>query len=235
MHFKDETFEYFREITAKSEVRLLKYEDAFNYSKINNFAVSQATGEVIILLNNDIEVITPDWMEELVRHAIRPEIGCVGAKLYYPDDTIQHAGVVIGMGGVAGHWQKDEDRREFGYHARLVLTQNYTAVTAACLAVRKSVYESVGGLEEKLAVAFNDVDFCMRVFKAGLRNLWTPYCEMYHHESKSRGTENTFSKAARFKGEIDFVTARHGEFEDPAYNPNLHLGGDDVGYRLKVN
>jgi GT2 family glycosyltransferase len=203
---------------------------AFNYSAINNRAVHEARGEVVGLLNNDLEVITPDWLEEMVSQAIRPDIGCVGAMLYYPNDTIQHAGTVLGVGGVAGHAFRDFPRGTDGKFNRARLVQNYSAVTAACLVVRKDVYEQVAGLDEKeLAVAFNDVDFCLKVRAAGYRNLWTPFAEFYHHESASRGADDTPDKADRFRREIEAMQLRWGPklTSDPAYNPNLTLELND--------
>jgi GT2 family glycosyltransferase len=160
----------------------------------------------------------------MMSHALRSEIGCVGAKLYYDDNTIQHAGVILGIGGIANHSHKDFPRGHHGYFGRLSVVQNYSAVTAACLLVRKSVYEQVGGLEEQhLKIAFNDVDFCLKVREAGYRNLWTPYAELYHYESKSRGVEDTPEKQARFRSEVEFMQSRWGEALpfDPHYNPNL--------------
>ncbi|MCQ8850419.1 glycosyltransferase family 2 protein [Alteromonas stellipolaris] len=209
---------------AKNNFSVLKWDKPFNYSAINNFAVSQAKGEVVGLVNNDIEVINGDWLTEMVSHALRPEIGCVGAKLYYPNDTIQHAGVVLGIGGVAGHSHKYFHKSEPGYFTRLHLVQNMSAVTAACLVVRKSVFEEVGGLNEKdLTVAFNDVDFCLKVHTAGYRNLFTPWAELYHHESISRGEEDTPEKIQRFNKESTYMKEQWGDLlkADPAYNKNL--------------
>ncbi|MBU1623485.1 MAG: glycosyltransferase family 2 protein [Gammaproteobacteria bacterium] len=228
------TQEYFERITAEdSRVKVLPYHQPFNYSAINNFGAEHAMGEVIGLVNNDIEVISPDWLTEMTSHALRPDIGCVGAKLYYDDETIQHAGVIIGLGGVAGHSHKYFPRNASGYFHRLKIIQNLSAVTAACLLVRKSVYQEVGGLEEGLRVAFNDVDFCLKVREAGYRNLWTPYAELYHHESKSRGAENTPEKVARFNGEVEFIKSRWGEvlLNDPCYSPNLTLAREDFSLR----
>ena len=209
---------------AKMNFSVLKWDKPFNYSAINNFAVSQASGEVVGLINNDIEVISEHWLTEMVSHALRPEIGCVGAKLYYPNDTIQHAGVVLGIGGVAGHSHKYFHKSEPGYFTRLHLVQNMSAVTAACLLVRKSVFEEVGGLnEEDLTIAFNDVDFCLKVHTAGYRNLFTPWAELYHHESISRGEEDTPEKIARFNKESEHMKEKWKKLlsNDTAYNPNL--------------
>ncbi len=214
-------------------VRVLHYSQPFNYSAINNFAVRQAAGEIIGLLNNDLEVITPAWLDEMAAQALRPEIGCVGAMLYYPDDTIQHAGCVLGIGGVAGHAFKTLPRGDEGKFNRARLAQNYSAVTAACLVVRKAIYEQVGGLDERdLAVAFNDIDFCLKVLAAGYRNLWTPFAEFYHHESASRGADDTPEKAGRFRTEVEKMLSRWAPIlrHDPAYNPNLSL--DDEQFSL---
>ena len=225
------TLEFFKHIQAvDSRVRVLPYHQPFNYSALNNYGVQQARGELIGLVNNDIEVISPEWLTEMVSHALRPEIGCVGAKLYYEDETIQHAGVIVGLGGVAGHSHKFFPRQSPGYFYRLKCVQNLSAVTAACLVVRKSVYEQVGGLEEDgLRIAFNDVDFCLKVREAGYRNLWTPYAELFHYESKSRGEEDTPEKVKRFHKEIEFVKTKWGELlrRDPCYSPNLTLARED--------
>ena len=210
-----------------SRVRFLDYDAPFNYSKINNYAAKLATGSIIGLINNDIEVIARDWMTIMVSQAMRPEIGAVGAMLYYPNDTIQHAGVVLGMGAVAGHAYAGLPAGTEGQCGRAVLAQEMSAVTAACLLVRKTVYDEVGGLDERLTVAFNDVDFCIKVLAAGYRNLWTPYATLYHHESASRGYEDTPEKIARFNGEIEIMRSRWGDFllADPCYNPNLTVVG----------
>lgn len=225
------TLEFFKHIQAvDSRVKVLPYHQPFNYSALNNYGVQQARGELIGLVNNDIEVISPEWLSEMVSHALRPEIGCVGAKLYYEDETIQHAGVIVGLGGVAGHSHKYFPRQSSGYFHRLKIVQNLSAVTAACLLVRKSVYEQVGGLEEDgLRIAFNDVDFCLKVREAGYRNLWTPYAELFHYESKSRGAEDTREKIERFNKEIEFVKTKWGELlrRDPCYSPNLTLARED--------
>lgn len=221
----EKTLGLFNEYTdSQANFTVFKWDKPFNYSAINNFAVSKASGEVIGLINNDIEVISEDWLTEMVSHAIRPEIGCVGAKLYYPNDTIQHAGVVLGIGGVAGHSHKYFHKSEPGYFTRLNLVQNMSAVTAACLVVRKSVYEEVDGLNEQdLTVAFNDVDFCLKVHTAGYRNLFTPWAELYHHESISRGEEDTPEKMARFNKESEYMRKKWKRLlsNDAAYNRNL--------------
>lgn len=218
-----ETLSYLESIQRDARVRVLRYDAPFNYSALNNFAVAQTEGEIVGLVNDDIEVISPDWLEQMVQHAIRPGIGAVGAMLYYPDDLIQHAGVTLGLGGVAGHPYSRFPRKTAGPDGRARLVQGMSAVTAACLLVKRTAFDEVGGLDECLTVAFNDVDFCIRLLKAGYRNLWTPLAEMYHHESASRGSEDTPEKFARFKSEVERMMARWPELlhEDPAYSPNL--------------
>jgi O-antigen biosynthesis protein len=226
-----ETIEWFKEVAAlNSNVRVLHDNRPFNYSALNNAAVAQANGEFILLLNNDIEVIEPNWLGEMLSQAQRPGVGCVGAKLYYPDGRIQHGGVIIGMGGVADHAHKFLPKDAHGYFCRLELRQNMTAVTAACLMVKKEIFWQVGGLEEAaLAVAFNDIDFCLKVREAGYRNIWTPFAALVHHESVSRGLEDTPAKIARFLSEVDYMKRRWRTdiFKDPAYNPNLSLTRND--------
>jgi GT2 family glycosyltransferase len=207
-------------------VRIIQDNGAFNFSRICNNGVRFVEGEFVCLLNNDIEVISPDWLGEMVSLAVQPEIGAVGAKLIYPDGTIQHAGVIMGLGGVAGHVLSGQDRKTFGYFGRGKLVQELSAVTAACLVVSKSKYTEISGFNESdLAVAFNDVDFCLRLKQVGYRNLWTPYAELYHHESASRGRENTKAKQARFNKEVEYMNKNWAEIiqNDPAYNPNLSL------------
>jgi glycosyltransferase involved in cell wall biosynthesis len=215
-------------------VRVLRFPGEFNYSAINNFGVQHTDAPVIGLLNNDLEVIHGDWLEEMVSHALRPEIGCVGAKLYYPTDRIQHAGVILGIGGVAAHAWQTHPRGAAGQAHRNLLQQNLSAVTAACLVIRREVYVEVGGLDESLRVAFNDVDFCLKVRAAGYRNFWTPYAELYHHESASRGAEDTLEKRDRFRKEVEYVMAKWGDLlqHDPAYNPNLTLTINDFTLAL---
>ena len=225
-----DTLAYLKAATQDGRVRVLPYHAPFNYSAINNFAVREAQGELIGLLNNDVEAINPGWLSEMVSQAVRPGIGAVGAMLYYPLNTVQHAGVILGLGGVAGHPFKEFPRGDQGQKNRLRLVQNYSAVTAACLVIRKDRYTEVGGLNEKdLPIAFNDVDLCCKLISAGYRNLWTPYAEFYHHESATRGIEDTPEKKARFQSEIDYMMNTWGSLlmADPAYNPNLTLVGED--------
>lgn len=223
-------FSYLDSIAQQENMTVLTYDLPFNYSAINNFAVKRANGDIIALINNDVSVISPGWLTEMVSHACRPDIGCVGAKLYYEDGLVQHAGVILGLRGVAGHSHRFAASDSSGYFSRLKLVQNISAVTAACLVVRKNVYEAVGGFDEtNLAVAFNDVDFCLRVAEAGLRNLWTPFAEMYHLESKSRGIPDDKDDQHRMNSEIKYMIETWGHLmhKDPYYNPNLTLERED--------
>jgi GT2 family glycosyltransferase len=227
---KRDTLEYLATIRTNPKIKVLSYNKAFNYSAINNFGVRQAKGSIVCLLNDDTEVISPDWLTTMVSHSLRPEIGCVGAKLFYTDGKIQHSGVILGIGGVAGHAHKYEKQHDYGYFGRLFLTQNYSAVTGACLVVRKSIYEEVGGLNEiNLPISFNDVDFCLNVRQAGYRNVWTPLAELYHHESVSRGFDDTLKKQQRAASEASYMKEKWGDglIHDPAYNPNLTLLRED--------
>ncbi len=231
----EQALNYFLDIEKHKQVTLLRYPHPFNFSAINNFAVSKAGGEIIGLVNNDIEVINKEWLTEMVSHAVRPDIGCVGAKLYYPDDTVQHGGVIMGLCGLAGHSHKHFRRSSPGYFARLIVAQNLSAVTAACLLVKRCIYEEVDGLNEKhLTIAFNDVDLCLKVQKAGYRNLWTPYAELYHHESISRGAEDNPEKQARFLSEVDYIkTCWNAEGKvDRYYNKNLTRSAVDFSLSI---
>ena len=231
-----EIFEYYKELKGREKIRLLKWDKPFNYSAINNYAASKAKGDYLLLLNNDIEVITPDWMEEMLGHCQREGTGIVGAKLYYPDKTIQHAGTIIGIGGIAGHMFVNMQGSRSGYMHKASLQQDLSAVTAACMMVKKQVYEEVQGLEEKLTVAFNDVDFCLRVREKGYLVVYDPYVEMYHYESKSRGTEDNKEKVRRFQSEIEFMRCRWEKLlkeGDPYYNKNLSL--TKWNYSLRPN
>ena len=216
-----ETLDWLTRCRELKSVRVLEFDQAFNYSAINNFAAAQARGEILLLLNDDTEVITPDWMSEMASLALRPDVGAVGAKLHYPDGSIQHAGVALGIGGVAGHthWRFSEDA--VGYLGRLKVRQAVSAVTAACLAVSREKFLAVGGLNEtNLAIAFNDVDLCLKLSEAGFRNVWTPFARLYHHESISRGAEDTPEKMDRFRLESDWMKARWGNLldADPFYH-----------------
>ena len=207
----------------------------FNYSALNNFGARYATGEYLLLLNNDTEVITPGWLEEMVMYAQQKRVGCVGAKLLYPDDTIQHAGVGFGIGGVAGHLHKYFPATSDGYMGRLNYVQDVYGDTAACLLIRKEIYDEVHGLDESYAVAFNDVDFCVRVREAGYTNVFTPFAQLYHYESKSRGMEDNPEKQKRFQGEVLRFQARWGDLlakGDPCTNPNFDIQREDFSLKI---
>lgn len=224
---------YLAYLEADERITVLRDDSPFNYAALNNKAVALAKGEIIALLNNDLEVINDDWLSEMVSYVLQPGVGAVGAKLYYPNDLIQHAGVIVGLGGVAGHSHKHFPRDNAGYCGRLFLTQNLSAVTAACLVVKKTVFDQVGGFDAvNLSVAFNDVDFCLRIQEAGFWNVWTPYAELYHYESATRGYEDTPEKQARFTREIEYMKQRWGAalLKDPAYNPNLTLDREDFSF-----
>jgi GT2 family glycosyltransferase len=228
---EEETLSYLKEIKTNQSAKVLKISGPFNYSSINNKGAKQARGDILLLLNNDIEIIHRDWLSEIVSQAIRPEIGCVGVKLLYPNDTIQHAGVLLGLGGVAGHAYKNFPKNSPGLNCRLKVSQNFIALTAACLAVRKDVFDEVNGLnEENLAVAFNDVDFCIKVNQAGYRNLWTPHAVLYHHESASRGKDESPKNIKRFQKEVNYMKIRWKNtlMNDPTYNINLTLDREDL-------
>jgi O-antigen biosynthesis protein len=223
---ESDTAAYLAEITKDERIKVIRDDGPFNFSRLNNRAAKATDGEIVGLINNDIEPISKDWLSEMVRQVIQPGVGAVGAKLYYPNDTLQHGGVIVGLGGVAGHFDKRLPREKRGYFGRAVLVQNFSAVTAACMLVPRSVYEEVEGLDEvNLAVAFNDVDFCLKIRKAGYRLVWTPYAELYHHESVSRGLDTDAEKIDRFAAEIRVMQERWDtKFEaDPYYNPNLTL------------
>ena len=227
---RKETFDYYRKIGQDGRIKVVRFEGAFNYSAVNNFGVRHAAGSYYLLLNNDTEVITPDWLEQMLMFAQRPDVGAVGAMLYYPDETVQHAGLVVGIGGVAGHVHRHLPRNDPGYMNRAAVAQDFSAVTAACVLVPAKVWAEVGGLDEGLAVAFNDVDLCMRIRKAGYLIAWTPYAELYHYEYNSRGYENTREKNQRYLGEIlRFKETWQYELNagDPYYNPNLTMVRED--------
>lgn len=220
-----ETLSYFDVLRSDPRIAVLRDDSPFNFSAINNRAARDARGQFLCLLNNDIEVISPDWLDVMVGHGSQPGVGAVGACLWYPDDTLQHGGVLLGYGGVAGHLHHMLARGRTGYFGRAVVNQRLSAVTAACLLVSKTVYEKVDGLDEHLAVAFNDVDFCIRILNAGYTNVWTPDAQLYHFESASRGTDMAPEKFARFQSEVRTMRDRWGALldSDPAYNPNLNL------------
>lgn len=225
---EQETFAYYEKIQRESDkVRVVTWPGTgtgFNYSAINNYGFSQSTGEYILLLNNDVEVISENLLESMLGYFIRKDVGMVGCKLLYKDKTIQHAGVLVGGGGLADHLLKEYKDTDPGYMCRAVTSYDVSAVTAACLMVRRDIYEEVGGLEEELQVAFNDVDFCLKVRKAGYRIVYDAYVKLFHYESKSRGSENTPQKYARFGREMDYLSRKWKDqvsFSDPAYNRNM--------------
>lgn len=221
-------------LRGRERVRVLRHDAPFNFSEINNRAAAQCDGELLCLLNNDIEVIDGDWLREMASQAWRPGVGAVGALLLYPDDSIQHAGVVLGLGGVANHAYCHQPFGVPGHGARALVAQELSAVTAACLVVRRQAWLQAGGLDEKLQVAFNDIDFCLRLRAMGYRNVWTPFARLYHHESASRGAEDTPEKVARFHREVALMRERWGQVldHDPAYNPNLSLEMEDTASEL---
>jgi GT2 family glycosyltransferase len=224
------TLAFFDSLAAEPRVRILRQDGPFNFSALNNYAVSQATGSLVGFINNDIEVIKPDWLSEMVSHAARPGVGAVGAKLLYADGKIQHAGVILGVLGVAGHAHKGFNRHDYGYFLRLRLCQNLSCVTAACMVMPKALFEETGGLDARnLAVAFNDVDLCIRIRQAGYQVIWTPYAELYHLESASRGSDLTPENRNRFGAEVRYMLDRWGDVlrNDPYYNPNLSLEATD--------
>lgn len=231
-----ETRAYYETLAHDPRIRILEEPGEFNFSRLCNRGVAASRGEIYLLLNNDIDVINSDWLSELVSHALRPNVGAVGAMLYYPDGSIQHAGVILGVGGVAGHAHTLLPQGADGYQGRARLTQRLSAVTAACMAGRKAVYDEVGGFDEKeLSVAFNDVDFCLRVCKASYAIIWTPFAQMYHHESASRGQDTNPEKAERFRKEVNVMKRRWRKSlqTDPAYNQNLSLSAHQQPYTLR--
>ena len=234
----EEIFEYYEELSKNPRINVITYEGDFNYSRINNLGVSKADGEYVILLNNDTQVITLNWMEELLMYAQREDVGAVGCTLYYEDKTIQHAGVVIGLGAhrTAGHTHYRVSCNNLGYMGRLCYAQNVTAVTGACLMVKKEIYDKVGGLDETFEVSLNDVDFCLRVREAGYLNVFTPFAQLYHFESASRGLDTEGEKAQRYNKESEHFREKWREMlekGDPYYNINFSLDRSD--FALKIN
>lgn len=232
------TFDYYKTLGKHKNIKVITYknEGSFNYSAINNFASMHAHGEQLLFLNNDIEIISSNWIEEMLMYSQRNDVGAVGAKLYYPNDTIQHAGVILKLGAhrCAGHCHYRCVRENLGYMGRLYYAQNFSAVTAACLMIKKSIFNEVNGFDENFAVAFNDVDLCMKVRRNGYLVVWTPYAEVYHYESITRGLEDTQAKQERFNDEVNkFKVKWRAELEqgDPYYNPNLTLEREDFSLR----
>jgi O-antigen biosynthesis protein len=231
-----DAIDFLSDLRSRPSFVIIDDNSSFNFSRLVNRGVAASCGEICVLLNNDVDVINADWLDELVSHALRPDVGVVGAKLYYSDDTLQHGGVILGVGGVAGHQHRYVARRAYGYFSRLKLTHGLSCVTAACLATRRGVYDAVGGFDEKhLAVAYNDVDFCIRVREAGFKIIWTPHAELYHYESASRGYETTPRKISRFTAEKQYMRAKWGEVldNDPFYNPNLSLNSENIEFAVR--
>lgn len=222
----EEIFSYYKELSENSRIRLLRWKREFNYSAINNYGAKKAKGDYLLFLNNDTEVISPDWIEEMLGFCQRPDTGIVGARLYFGNNTVQHAGTVIGIGGIAGHMFTDMPRERSGYMHKAAIIQDLSAVTAACMMVKRQVFDEVQGFEEQLSVAFNDVDFCLRVREKQYLVVYDPYVELYHYESKSRGAEDSKGKVRRFQSEIEFMRCRWETLlkkGDPYYNKNLSL------------
>ena len=232
---EDETFEYYKKIDGKDNIKVVYYpEKVFNYSAIINFGVRNCTGDYVIQLNNDTELLTPNWLQEMLGFAQREDVGAVGVKMYYPDRTIQHAGIIVGIGGVAGHVFKNIPKNLHGYFSKDAMLQNLSAVTAACIMTPRKIYDDVGYMDEEFKVAFNDVDFCLKIRETGKLIIYTPYVEFLHYESKSRGYEDTVEKQQRFKGEIDrFYSKWQGFLDkgDPYYNINLRLDNDQCAIK----
>lgn len=233
----DEIKEYYTKLENENRAKIVNYEGVFNYSKINNFGAKYADGDYILLLNNDTQVISINWIEELLMYAQRNDVGAVGAKLLYADKTVQHAGVVIGLGAhrTAGHTHYKKSYENLGYMGRLCYAQNVSAVTGACLLVKKTLFDEVGGLDEKFTVSLNDVDFCLKLRKLGYLNVFTPFAELYHHESISRGLDTSDEKALRYNEESKLFREKWNmelEKGDPYYNPNFSLDRSD--YSVKI-
>ena len=222
----EEALEFLCQLSAADEARVIRDAEGFNFSRLTNAGAAAARGEILLFLNNDIEATERDWLREMASHAIQSEVGAVGARLWYPDKTLQHGGVIVGLGGVAGHAFTHLRRGRDGYFSRALLQQNVSAVTGACLAVRKELFEKMGGMNEvNLPVSFNDIDFCLRLGGAGYRNVWTPYANLVHHESASRGHQRTRAEQMQFVREATYMQEKWGPrlLDDPFYNPNLSL------------
>ncbi|HMR01661.1 MAG TPA: glycosyltransferase family 2 protein, partial [Candidatus Gracilibacteria bacterium] len=225
-----ETKEYLEQLKYNKKIKLLSYDHPFNFAAINNFAVQKAQGEYFLLLNNDTEVISEDWIQSMLEHAQREEVGAVGAKLIYPNNLIQHAGVIVGLNGIANHAFGKTHRNDLAYFGQAEVIRNYSAVTGACMMIRKDIYEKVGGLNEKdLAITFNDIDFCLRLREQGYLVVYTPFAELYHHESLSRGYEVAMK-------EIQYMKRKYAgilEKGDPYYNRNLTQERFDFSLRVE--
>ena len=233
---EQKTFDYYKELEEQCpRAKVVRWQGTgFNYPAINNYGVKCSKGEYLLFLNNDTEIVNADCLEELLSYCMREDVGAIGARLYYEDGTIQHAGVIVGLGGIAGHAFVGFPHDALGYFGRIQMAQDLSAVTAACMLVKRSVFEEVEGFDEAYAVAFNDVDLCMKIRKAGYLIVYNPYAELNHYESKSRGYEDTEEKVQRFNSEIALFKSRWGDFleqGDPYYNPNLTLGRNDFSLK----
>lgn len=231
-----ETFLLYKELKKNPSIRVVPYNETFNFSSANNYAANQARGDVLLFLNNDIEVLSQDWLERMLEHALRKEVAIVGSKLYYPNDTIQHAGVILGIAGFAGHSHKYFPGNAKGYINRLRLIQNYSAVTGACMMIRKDVFYELGKFDEEYALAASDIDLCLKALARNYLNVWTPYSELYHHESKTRGQDDTPEKIKQFEKETRYFEQKWANFllqGDPYYNPNLTLSSENFGINPK--
>lgn len=231
----EQIFTYYETLSNNEFIKVIVWDKPFNYSTVNNYAAERASGNVLLFLNNDTEVITNEWLESMLQHVLRENIGAVGAKLIYPNNKIQHAGIIIGLGGIAENLHKHYPKRSSGYMRRLSIVQNVSAVTGACMMIRKDVFNEVGGFDEEFALAYNDVDLCMKLREKGYLIIFTPYAELYHHESKTRGYEDTPEKKARFKKEAALFMKKWGyivEKGDPYYNPNLTLKKTDFSVKI---
>jgi GT2 family glycosyltransferase len=234
---QQETFRLYDEIEKNTSTNIVDYKQPFNFARANNFAVQHTRGNVLLFLNNDIEVISHDWLEQMLAHVMRRDVGAVGSKLYYPNDTIQHAGIILGIEGFAGHALKHFPRKSPGYINRLRLIQNYSAVTGACLMIRKEVFQKIGGFDEQYELAVSDIDLCLKIVSNHYWIVWTPYAELYHHESKTRGYEVLPEQQARFMREKAYFRRKWGLWMaegDPSYNPNLTLEYHDFSLNPKV-
>ena len=232
---EERTFKLYDELKKLNNIKLIEWNNPFNYSAVNNYAVKYSTGEVLLFCNNDTEVINPDWIERMLEHAQRKEVGAVGAKLYYPDNTIQHAGIILGVGNITGHSHKCFPQESNGYFGRLKSVQNLSAVTGACLMIRKNVFEEIEGFDEGFILAFNDIDLCMKLREKGYLIVFTAYSELYHHESKTRGYDNKLEKQKMFRIEIKNFQDKWKhilELGDPYYSPNLTLLREDFSIRI---
>jgi len=233
---EEETSNFYRILSNNPRIKILNYDKSFNFSAINNYAVSMTDSEYLIFLNNDTEVISPSWIESMLEFAQRDEVGVVGAKLYYPNNTIQHAGIIIQDRGIPRHAFRNSQKKQAGYMSRAEIIQNYSAVTGACMMTKKCIFDEIGGFDEDFAFNFNDVDFCLNVRQKDYLIVWTPYAELYHHESKTRGNETLMIKKERYEKELALFRNKWKNFfesGDPYYNPNLSSRKVDFSFNIK--